>query len=229
LLTRPAAASERFARQWRATAGAEARVVIAPVTEIVPLPGAPDRAGYAGIVFTSENAVAALGPAPRRMAAWCVGARTAEAAAAAGYDAEAAGGDADALVGLILGRNVRGPLLFARGAESRGDVANRLRAAGIACDEAVVYDQRAAPLSAEAVALLGGSAPVLLPLFSPASARRLSAALAGCGVRAPLGVAAMSPAVAEVWTGPAPARSAVAERPDAAGMIAALLSLCRAP
>lgn len=229
LLTRPRAASARFAEQWKAAAGAGAAVLIAPVTEIVPLPGAPDPAGYSGVVFASENAVAALGAAPRPIPAWCVGTRTAAAAEAAGYAARAAGGDADALVNMILASGAPGPLLFARGRESRGDIAARLRDAGVPCDEAVVYDQRAAALAPEAGTLLGGTAPVLVPLFSASSARRLAAALSGLPVRAPLLVAALSPAVAEAWNGPAPARLAVADAPDAGAMIRALLSLRAAP
>ncbi|MCX7643695.1 MAG: uroporphyrinogen-III synthase [Rhodobacteraceae bacterium] len=229
LLTRPRAASERFAEAWRAAAGAGAVVLIAPVTEIVPLPGAPDPSGYSGVVFASQNAVAALGAPARPVPAWCVGTRTAAAARAAGWAAEAAEGDADALVAMVAAAGARGPLLFARGRESHGEVAARLRAAGIACDEAVVYDQRPAPLGPEARALLGGTATVLVPLFSAGSARRLAAALAGLRVRAPLRVAALSGAVAEAWSGPAPDRLAVAGAPDAEAMIRALLTLAAPP
>ena len=35
----------------------------------------------------------------------------------------------------------------------------------------IVYDQQAVPLTNEAGALLAGTAPVILPLFSPRSAR----------------------------------------------------------
>lgn len=225
LLTRPAAASARFAGAWQAAMGADAPVVISPVVEIVPSPGATDPGGYAGVVFASENAVAALGPAPRPVVAWCVGARTAEAAAAAGYRARSADGDAGALVALIAASGTAGPLLFARGRESRGDVAARLAGAGIRCDEAVVYDQRDAPLAPVALRLLAGTGAVLVPLFSANSARRLADALTGADVQARLRIAAISPAVAAAWTGPAPAALRVAERPDGGAMIAALCTL----
>jgi uroporphyrinogen-III synthase len=129
----------------------------------------------------------------------------------------------------VIASGERGPFLHARGREARGEVAARLRAAGIGCVEAVVYDQVALPLSAEAQALLAGDAPVLVPLFSPMSAARLAAALAGIPLRAPLLVAAMSPAVSAAWTGPAPLGLAVARRPDAPAMLDALKGLTASP
>lgn len=204
-------------------------MVIAPVVEIRGLPGAPGLDGFAGTIFTSENGVAALGGEGRGRRAWCVGERTAAAAREAGFDAVAAGGDAGALVAAVIASGERGPFLHARGRETRGEVAERLRAAGIDCEETVVYEQVSLPLSPEAQALLKRDAPVLVPLFSPMSATRLAAALAGIALRAPLLVAAMSPAVAEAWTGPAPLRLAVARKPDAPAMLDALKGLTASP
>jgi uroporphyrinogen-III synthase len=62
---------------------------------------------------------------------------------------------------------------------------------------------------------------VIAPLFSPRSAALLSGS-ALQGVRAPLLVAALSPAVAEAWSGPAPAALEVADRPEAAALLAAM-------
>ena len=229
LLTRPAAACARFAGAWREAMGCAAPVVISPVVEIVARPGAADPAGYAGVVFASENAVAALGAAPRPLVAWCVGDRTAEAAAEAGYDARSADGDAGALVALIAASGADGPLLFARGRESRGDVGARLSQVGIRCDEAVVYDQRDVPLSGEALGLLAGTGRVLVPLFSANSARRLARCLDGADVRARLRIAAISPAVAAAWTGPSAEAMRIAERPGATAMIGALRALAALP
>ncbi len=209
--------------------GAAAPVLIAPVTEIRALPGAPGLGGHAGAIFTSENGVRTLGAEGRGRSAWCVGERTAAAAREAGFDAVAAGGDAEALVAAVVASGERGPFLHARGREARGGVAERLRAAGIGCDEAVVYDQVALPLSPEARDLLARDAPVLVPLFSPNSASRLAEALAGTVLHAPLLVAAMSPAVAEAWAGPAPLRLSVAQRPDGPAMLDVLQGLTGSP
>ena len=52
---------------------------------------------------------------------FAVGARTAEIARGAGYEAQSADGDADDLVRMILGARPAGPLLHLRGESSRGD------------------------------------------------------------------------------------------------------------
>jgi uroporphyrinogen-III synthase len=115
--------------------------------------------------------------------------------------------------------------LHLRGREARGAVTERLTAAGVACEAAVVYEQLDLPLPDTARHLLTRSAPVLLPLFSPNSAARLAVATAGIAVAAPLLVAAMSPAVAAGWSGSRPARIAVADRPEAQAMLDALETL----
>ena len=216
LLTRPEAEARRFAALVAARAG-PVRPVIAPLMEIVALgPPAPPE----GVpVFTSAAAVPFAGPgggAP----AWCVGPRTADAARAAGWAPRTGGGDADALVAAILASGDPGPFVHLRGAHARGEVAARLRAAARGAAERVVYDQRALPLGAEAMAALAGTAPVVAPLFSPRSAALLVAAAGNRG--RPPRVVAMSAAVAEVaraagW----PAR--VAARPDAEAMAAAVV------
>lgn len=229
LLTRPADAAARFAAEWRARVGAEAPVLIAPVTEIRALPPERDPGGYRVLIFTSANGVSAAGRPARGQAAWCVGRRTAEAAAAAGFRARAAGGDAEALIAAIRVSGDSGPFLHLRGREARVAVAARLRAAGMKCDEAVVYEQRPLPLSEAALACLAGPAPVLLPLFSANSASRLAAAIGAGGARAPLRLAAISHAAASAWDGPAPARLLVARRPDAPAMLETLQLLAESP
>jgi uroporphyrinogen-III synthase len=177
----------------------------------------------AQLAFTSENAVAVaapqLGGTGRR--AWCVGDRTAAAARAAGFDAVSAGGDAAALAALIARSAPAGEVLHLSGRHQRGDLVARLASAGRAARRLAVYDQAARPLSTAARAALAGAAPVLAPLFSPRSAALFSDAVAD-GARAPLLVAALSPAVAAAWAGPAHARLEVAERPDAEALLAAM-------
>ncbi len=232
LLTRPRAQSERFVRDFAAALGRELPVVIAPLIEIVPRGLAVDPGTAAGLIFTSENGVAAFAAAEarRHWPVWCVGERTADAARAAGFSqVSVAGGDAESLVAGILAARPAGPLLHLRGAHAAGDVSGRLTAGGIPTTAAVVYDQVAQPLSAEARALLADpAAEVLVPLFSPRSAALLAEA-AGT-VRARLHPVAISAAAAAVWddcaaAGARPARVAAAA--DAPAMIAALTDLLR--
>ncbi len=214
LLIRPQQAAERFAAR---IAPMGLRALIAPMLRIVPVPhDAAALQAAKGLVFTSENGVRFAGPG-RGRPAWCVGPRTAEAAAAAGYDAITGPGDAARLIPLI---SDLGPgWLHAHG---------RHLAATLPVPGVVVYDQQALPLPAPAQALLHGSAPVILPLFSPRSARLAAQALAPLaagGPLAPLRLIAISEAARKAWDAhwPGPALPAVVtDTPDAEGVLRAL-------
>ncbi|WP_295048177.1 uroporphyrinogen-III synthase [uncultured Paracoccus sp.] len=206
LLTRPQADSQRFAAMlpdWRA--------VIAPILRIVPMPHDAARLAQAqGLVFTSAHAVASAGPGRGRLAL-CVGGHTAQAARAAGFDVRTGNGFAEGLLPLIAAAGV--PLVHPHGRH----LAKRLPVPGM-----VVYDQQAVLLTTEAQALLAGDGPVVLPLFSPRSARLV--AEAAQGAQAPLWPVAISGAAWAGWSGDA-AGHVVAERPDAAAMVTAIRGL----
>jgi uroporphyrinogen-III synthase len=211
ILTRPEAASRQFLQTLNADLRARLQVVISPVLRIVPVGGPVDPGAARGIVFTSANAVQA--DLPRDLPCFCVGAATTRAARAAGWDAQQSGTDADSLVARLLADRLAGPLLHLRGRHARGDVAARLSAGGIACAEQVVYDQLAQPLSGEALTALGDAA--ILPVFSPRSAELIAPQLPAQGdVR----IAALSPAVAAIFTGLSARQVHVCARPDAGAM-----------
>jgi uroporphyrinogen-III synthase len=224
LLTRPAAQSARFLEQCEAALGHPVEAVVSPVMAIVPRQLDHDPTGLAGVILTSENAVAALGDAPwgAGLRAWCVGRQTAEAAAAAGFDPVSADGDAAGLVALVLSDPPKGPLLHLRGAHVADDIAARLTDAGVPTEAVVIYDQVAQPLTEAARRCLSASdRPVLLPLFSPRSACLVRDAVAEIGPSViPL---AMSARVAAAW-GASPSVAMIAREPTANAM----LSLVRA-
>lgn len=206
LLTRPPQDSRRFASMlpdWPA--------VISPVLRIVAVDhDAAALRDAPGLVFTSAHAVPAAGAGRGRLAL-CVGGHTGQVARAAGFDVRTGNGFAESLLPLIEAAGV--PLIHPHGRH----LAKRLPVPGM-----VVYDQQAVPLTNEAAALLAGTAPVILPLFSPRSARLV--ADAGRGARAPLWPVAISDAAWAAWAAPA-AGHAVAQRPNAAAMAAAIRSL----
>jgi uroporphyrinogen-III synthase len=224
LLTRPEAASRRFAGLFRVRFGDDWPVVISPLTVITfrdgPLPGEAPQA----VVFTSEAGVAAwVRVSPARPAAWCVGPRTAAAAQAAGFVVKAGPGDANGLAREIADADVAGPVLHIHGTEVSGDITGALQARGLMAREIVLYDQVSVPLAVEALTLLAGKDPLLLPLFSPASARRAAAAMPPG--HAPLLIAAISPAVADAAAVMRPVRLGTAARPNAEAMLDALSCL----
>ncbi|WP_232845104.1 uroporphyrinogen-III synthase [Paracoccus onubensis] len=203
LLTRPEADSRRFAAMLP-----EFRAVISPVLRIEPVAHDAARLRAArGLVFTSAHAVASAGPGRGRLAL-CVGGRTAQVAREAGFETREGNGFADSLFPLI--ESAETPLIHPHG---------RYLARELPVEGMVVYDQIAQPLNEDARALLAGEAPVLLPLFSPRSARLLAGYMTDC--RAELWIAAISPAVAQAWQGPS-GRQIIAETPIAGAMISAI-------
>ena len=208
LMTRPGDDSQRTAVRI----GAD--VIVAPILQIVPV----DHDGAAlaqapGLVFTSAHAVASAGPGRGRPAI-CVGERTGQVARDAGFAVIQGAGTADSLVPLIAASPV--PLVHPHGRH----LAQRLAVPGV-----VVYDQRPQPLTARARAALMGARPVVVPVYSPRSARLLAGMAAGA--RAPLWLVAISDAAAAAWTAPA-ARRAVADKPSGRAMDAAIREMLAA-
>jgi uroporphyrinogen-III synthase len=171
LLTRPRAASESFAAEI-AGGGLPLDIVISPRMEIVPVDAPPPLAGDDALVFTSANAIPFAGPGEGRRA-WCVGARTTRTARDAGFDAREAGACADALVARLLEERPGPRLLHLRGRHQRGDVVERLRAAGHDTAAHVVYDQVALRPDAAFTSALARDR-LIVPLFSPRSASLFS-------------------------------------------------------
>lgn len=223
LLTRPEDAARGFARQMAQALG-PVQVMIAPLTGIEWADIAPDLHGIQALVFTSRNGVLAYQRLnlPTGLPAYCVGAATARAAGQAGLQPISADGDASALIALITATGKPGPLLHIRGAETRGDVAERLNRAGIDTKEATLYRQVTLPLPQQARALLQGNTPVVVPLFSPRSAVRFAAY---APFDAPLFLAAISPAVADKLHGLGARALVTAQTPDAAAMLQAVSGL----
>ncbi|MDB6182352.1 uroporphyrinogen-III synthase [Paracoccus fistulariae] len=203
LLTRPQADSQRFAAMlphWP--------VVISPIMRIVPVPHDARRLRDAeGLVFTSAHAIPAAGPGRGRFAI-CVGSRTGDLARQAGFHVVEGNGFAESLPPLIAAAPV--PLIHPQGRH----LARQLPVEGV-----VVYDQQALDLSDQAQHLLGGDRPVILPIFSPRSARLLSAQVENS--RAPLWPVAISKAAMEGWNAPARGRN-IASEPSSGAMIAAI-------
>lgn len=215
LLTRPKEASDRFAARLAAR-WPELEVVIAPLQEVRYLDWVQPKIKADALIFTSQNAVAAAVRAGLQGPAYCVGNQTADLAAKAGFVAISAEGESQALVARI---GLDGPraVWHLRGRDAAGDVTSQLRKRGFAAFEAVVYEMVDCPADPKLLAHLKSDRPVLLPLFSPESARRAAAALQD--IAAPLAVLALSDAVARAARGINAGLRLVAKRPDADGML----------
>jgi uroporphyrinogen-III synthase len=219
LLTRPRGQSAGFAVQVRARLPG-ARVVVAPLMEIVATGSVPDLGPGDAVIFTSANAVAAAGAGHGRRA-YCVGTRTASAAEAAGFAATVAGPTAEALVAELVRLAPEGRLVHLHGLHTRGDVAARLAATGLTVEARSVYDQREVPPGPDFAEAL--AAPRLVaPLFSPRSARLFAKAACRAGVPRtpqPPRLVALSPAVRDALPPDWREGVTVAAAPDASAIL----------
>jgi uroporphyrinogen-III synthase len=230
LLFRPEAQAAAFAAALEARRRAPFRMVPAPVFAIEPLPVAIDLVGVQGLVFTSANAVAAfaaLGVATT-LPSWCVGEATSVAARDAGLAAISAGGDAADLVDLVARawNPGAGDVLHLRGRYAAGNLLGRLRKAGVAARELVVYDQPARPVPDNARDLLAAGAADALAFFSPRGARLFAAEARTESW--PLGAAtaiSISAATDAGLEGLRLRRRIVATQPNRAGMLAAMADI----
>ena len=198
LLTRPQSSAESFVSQLDPAVMVGVTVVISPLLEIVPTHAAIAWRGYRGVIFTSAHAPACVAHATR-LPAYCVGARTAEAAQQRGWDVRLVAQTAEDLLTQV--EQVDGPLLHIAGAHRRGEIADRLSARGMRTDVVVAYQQPEQPLSQAALDLLTGPVPVVAPLFSPRTAILFAEQVKSA---ANLHVVAMSAAVVEALGGITP-------------------------
>ena len=174
LLTRPQKDAQAFAQEVLSHQPA-AQILISPVLTITPIGTLPDLSAYAAVVFTSRHAVACFAHAhiPKKMTCFAVGEATAEAAKKLGFLVISSAGAAQDLILLVQKTGAAGPLIHPHGQHARGQIAAILTKKGIPCAECVIYDQIETPLSVQARALLTQPQALLVPVFSPRSARLL--------------------------------------------------------
>jgi len=176
LMTRPRAAAEKFVADLPEWVSAVFPPVHAPLMQIVPIESVPDLTGYRGLIFTSANGASQAGRmvGDRSLPVWCVGPATTRTAQNLGWRAEMRGENAAELSESLLNDPPPAPLLHLRGCHVTGDIAGELSKAGLPCEDLAIYDQRLLDLTPEAIDLLNGSGDVIVPLFSPRSARQFA-------------------------------------------------------
>lgn len=229
LLTRPAAQSLRFASEIKQLLP-DVSTIISPLMMPEYLSPAIPPDDFTAVILVS---VAAAEAAKRISAAgatlptlaYCVGNQTATAAMTLGFQVLSAQGDAADLLAMITALQPQGPLLFLHGRDSTGDIAKNLLLAGIETVSIVTYQQNAQNLTSQAIELLSGRSPVILPVFSTRSARLLQAEITRISAKAPLWIAALSPAIAAAIDPEIVARLATADHPDSGSMVLAVHAL----
>lgn len=174
LMTRRPADSDRFLALLPQDLLDTLNVIHAPLLQIQPLSVEPVIADLGGVIFTSANGVASSPPPAQRLPAYCVGKRTTKAARERGWGAVCSGANADELVAHLTSQMPKGPLLHLHGQHTRGNVAQRLSAAGLTCEGLTVYEQKLLPLEPAQRAEIAAQNNVIVPLFSPRTARHFA-------------------------------------------------------
>ena len=221
LLTRPRPQAEGFADAARAACPPH-QTVIAPLSEIAPLPFDPAAlTGAAGLVLTSANAVPMLEGLPglASLPAYCVGPGTAGAAQAAGLAARETGGDARRLIDWMRRHHPPGPLVHVHGRHLARDLVAALSDLGLSITGLPVYEARLIDWPPDILPSLAGR-PVVAPLFSPRAAAALGRQ-PGVGDMPGLVPVAISAACAARLPPALRRRAMVAQAPDAAAMLQA--------
>ena len=182
---------------------------------------------WQAIAVTSANGIRAL-PADHKLHSFrilTVGPQSLKAATAAGFTAEAHGGDVNGLAAFIRQSldPAAGPILYLSGAETAGDLEGQITSAGFDCRRVVLYDAvQASSLGAVEEELRQGRLDAVL-LYSPRSAKIWRALVDSAGLAA----AARKPvhlclsrnvatSLPEAWT------IRIAARPEEPAMLAML-------
>lgn len=225
LIIRPNPSAQVFADRLRDNLGKDCAICLSPIMRIEEIvPQRIDVSDYVGFVITSSHAAASAARigAAQGMECYCVGEATAHKARDAGLRVLMTALNADALADRLQNSAIQGKLLYLRGSHVASDLSKRLNRAGLETDEEILYRQVDEILTPEALALLQGNAPVILPLFSSRSAALF---FEQASVSAPLLVAAISEAVAKHVPSSVATTLRIAEAPTAEAMQHAIVAL----
>jgi uroporphyrinogen-III synthase len=228
LVTRPEPDASEFAALCRENGLAP---VLCPLMEVVFETAAVDLTGVGALAFTSANGVRAYlaNSDDKTLPVFAVGEATARTAADAGFkEVKTAGGDVEALAGLIAGHreSLSGTVLHIAGAARAGDLIAALEAQHIAARRMTLYTMHEA--EALPAAALSLAAADWVALFSPRTAALFAKLVerAGAGERfGNMRAACLSDAVAEAAGAMAWRSVHVARARNAAAMIALMKDL----
>lgn len=223
LITRPENRASRLVAELQARFGGRLDPVVSPLIRIAFVDPALPSGYFAALILTSESGAQGAARLEQQgctlpALAYCVGDRTSAEAEALGFRTLSARGDAGDLVRLIRDEAPMGALLYLHGHHRAADLACLLPGHDIT--SVIVYTQKPCPLGPEARQLLSRRIPVIVPLFSPRSARLFAAAVESPRARIlPVAISrntcdALPPALA--------AHCLIADRPDADAMLQAI-------
>lgn len=224
IMTRPRAQSERFVGDLPRFVRGVVQPIFSPLIEIAPLDAPVLVAADEAVIFTSANGVACA-PDGKGQRAFCVGAATTASAQARGWDAVQCGETSQALISALKSSPPQQRLWHLAGVHTRGGVAEKLGASGLTVTHVPLYDQALLPLTDAAQQALNRERNVIVPLFSPRTARQYVSSVLDTSTAH---VIVISEAVAAEVAEIAPKSLGVAGAPTAEKMTEMIEKLARA-
>lgn len=218
LMTRPEGSNAPFVNRIAPDLRRYLQVLTSPLIVIESLKPVDDIGLDDAAIFTSGHGVANA-PAGKGRLAYCVGERTANRAKLAGWNAQFAGTDAESLIEGLRQIAPDKALHHFHGVHVRVDVADKLQKIGFAVSHSTVYDQVLQPLTNQALTAIFGEVPVLVPLFSPRTAKHFAELVSASANTI---VFAMSAAIAEECKAVGFSRICIAAEPTAQSMVSQL-------
>lgn len=221
LIIRPEEAAQELAEILRKRWAPPPEIVISPILKLEYLNADVPLDGTRALIFTSRNGVEAFTRLSHRrdLPCYVVGYATQAQAKRHGLSATFAGSDGEELCAYLAATDDQGPFLHLHGEHVALDIAGRLRTHGRIADEKVLYRQVQMAFTGAADVALAGERPVIVPFFSPRSAKLFFQAHQGS---APLLCVAMSPNVAKQVPQGSVRRLSIAEKPDMNAMLDSL-------
>lgn len=217
-MTRPRVQSEGFLQDMPMPLAARLAPIISPLIEIAPIKTDIHIALDEDVIFTSVNGVSSA-PKGQGQRAYCVGPATTQMAKAQGWQATMLGQTSAQLVDRLTELHPKARLWHLAGVHTRGQIAEKLGDAGLNVRHIALYDQALPDLTPEAKKALSVGNDVIVPLFSPRTAKQFAAQAPDFGC---VHVIAISPAVAAEVAGLGTKSCAIADSPNAKGMVGAL-------
>ena len=175
LLTRPRDQALGFAEALVKLGVIPKNILIDPIQKIEGVEVSYDFTSVRALLITSANAVAYL-PADligSNLPTFCVGKATTRAALKRGLMAQHLAATAQGLCNVLSAQVPRGLLLHLRGTHTSLDFEVHFWDTPIEAQNLIIYRQTTQELGFETYKLLRGVDPIILPVFSPRSARLL--------------------------------------------------------
>ncbi|MBU2889643.1 uroporphyrinogen-III synthase [Celeribacter halophilus] len=219
LITRPKDDAQRLSQELERCVP-DLRVLIAPVMQICATSFDLPDMSFDYLLLTSRHAVPAA-DACLGLPVYCVGDATRAAAQARGHRVCAVYPDAEALV-TDLAEHKGKRALHLHGRHTRGNVSDRLSSAGLETKSRVVYEQVPRRWSEAERQNIHAQSHLLLPLYSPRSARLAAENLQGFA--GDVSLIGLSQACLDGWSGITPVSGICLERPDGQAMVRAIAS-----